>query len=204
MNFSLSDYICSMKIVFASQNPKKLTEIRAVLPDNILLEDLSSFPVHEEIPETGSTLEENALQKARYVFERFGVNCVADDTGLEITALKGRPGVFSARYAGEQKDPEANMDKVLEELRGMKDRSARFRTVFALILDGKEYLFDGEVHGHITEERRGDKGFGYDPVFQPEGFEVTFAEMEATEKNKLSHRSRATEKMVAFLESMIS
>lgn len=191
-----------MKIIFASQNQNKIREISALLPSHILLSglDASEYPVfNEELPEIGDTLEANALQKARFVFELTGQPCFADDTGLEIYCLDGRPGVYSARYAGEAKNADDNIAKILSEMKDCSDRSARFRTVIAFI-DGKdEHLFEGIVEGKITGEKRGTKGFGYDPVFMADGFSKTFAEMELDEKNTISHRARALVKLVNFL-----
>jgi XTP/dITP diphosphohydrolase len=151
------------------------------------------------LPETGQTLRDNALEKARYVAQKFGVNCLADDTGLEVDVLNGAPGVYSARYAGEEKNPEKNMEKLLRELQGQTQRTARFKTVLALILDGQEFLFEGTVEGTILSERQGDKGFGYDPVFLPDGFSQSFAEMDPSQKNAISHRGRALQQLKVFL-----
>lgn len=188
-----------MKLVFATNNPNKLKEIQHKLGNEIELLGLNDIGCNEDIPETAPTLEGNALQKAMYVYEKFGYDCFADDTGLEIDALGGEPGVYSARYAGEAKDAQANMAKVLEKLNGEGNRAARFRTVIALVVGGKKTLMDGEVKGVILTEKRGSEGFGYDPIFQPEGYELSFAEMDLTEKNKISHRARAVEKLVALL-----
>lgn len=186
-------------LVFATQNPNKIREIQGVLEGKAIIKGLDSFPVMEELPETGATLRENALQKARYIAGRFGVNCFADDTGLEVAALNGAPGVFSARYAGESKDARANMIRLLADLQDKPDRSACFRTVIALVMDGKEYLFEGRVEGEILREMTGSEGFGYDPIFRPRGQSRTFAEMNLEEKNTLSHRARAVNKLVEFL-----
>ena len=153
----------------------------------------------EEIPETGTTLKENALQKARYVYDKTGLNCFSDDTGLEIEALNNRPGVYSAMYAGEDCNAEANMQKVLKELSGISNRKAKFKTVIALILNGKEYFFEGDVSGEILQEKTGSDGFGYDPIFKPEGYKETFAQMSISLKNKISHRGLAVKKLVSFL-----
>jgi len=161
---------------------------------------LSDIGCYDEIPEEQPTLEGNALQKARYVYERYHQNCFSDDTGLEIEALDGRPGVYSARYAGVGCSFEDNINKVLSEMQPHTNRKARFRTVIALILDGKEYLFEGQVDGHISRERQGTNGFGYDPIFQPIESTVSFAEMDLEEKNKISHRGRAVEELVGFLK----
>lgn len=188
-----------MKLVFATNNPNKLKEIQHKLGNDIELLGLKDIGCDEDIPETEPTLEGNALLKAMYVYEKFGYDCFADDTGLEIDALNGEPGVYSARYAGEAKDAQANMDKVLAKLNGETDRSARFRTVIAVVIGGKQTVMDGEVKGTILTKKRGTDGFGYDPIFQPEGYEISFAEMDLTEKNKISHRARAVEKLVVFL-----
>lgn len=188
-----------MKIVFATNNKHKLEEISRLLEGKHEIVSLSSIGCYDDIPEDQDTLEGNALQKARYIKEHYGLDCFADDTGLEIEALDYRPGVYSARYAGPAKDSLANMNKVLSEMQHHTNRKARFRTVIALILEGKEYLFEGRVDGNILTEKHGDAGFGYDPIFQPEGFEVSFAEMPMDEKNKISHRGKATQKLAEFL-----
>lgn len=188
-----------MKLVFATNNSHKLREIQHILGDRIELLGLADIGCTDDIPETAPTLEGNALQKARWVFERYGFNCFADDTGLVIDALNGEPGVYSARYAGETKDANANMDKVLAGLDGKTNRTACFKTVIALIIDGRETLMAGEVAGHILHEKRGAEGFGYDPIFQPDGYERSFAEMDLGEKNKISHRARAVQKLVEYL-----
>lgn len=188
-----------LRLVFATHNENKAREIQSIMPQGVHILSLDDIGCDEDIPETGSTLEENALLKARYVWEKFGMNCFADDTGLEIEALNGEPGVYSARYAGSQKNPDDNMDKVLKNLDGSIDRSARFKTSIALILHGDEHLFDGIVEGRISFEKKGDHGFGYDPIFEPENHGRTFAEMSLEEKNTMSHRARALEKMVHFL-----
>lgn len=189
------------KLVFATHNSHKTEEVSAVLQGDVELVNLSSLGFHEDIPETSDTLEGNALQKARYVYERFHLDCFADDTGLEVAALDGGPGVYTARFAGPGCDFDSNVSKLLRVMDGVSDRRARFRTVIALIMDGKEYLFEGVVDGVITTGRRGAKGFGYDPVFQPEGSQQTFAEMGADAKNQISHRGRAVRKLVDFLKS---
>jgi XTP/dITP diphosphohydrolase len=190
-----------MEIIFASQNKNKIKEISSLMPEGIVLKGLDEFIFRDELPETGNTLEANALQKARFVFEKTGTPCFADDTGLEIDALDGRPGVYSARYAGEEKIAENNMNKVLEEMKNVSDRSAQFRTVIAFVNGTEEHLFEGVVKGKILEEKRGKEGFGYDPVFLPDGFSKSFAEMELSEKNTVSHRARALQKLVSFLKS---
>jgi len=190
-----------MRLCFASNNAHKLDEIRPLLPSDIELLSLADINCHEELPETQDTLEGNARQKAEYVRQHYGVACFADDTGLEVTALNGEPGVYSARYAGPQRLAADNVAKLLQELAGQPDRSARFRTVVALAgADGSMHEFAGEVDGYITETARGVGGFGYDPVFVPtEGDGRTFAEMTGTEKNRISHRARAVAGLVAFL-----
>ena len=191
-----------MRLCFASNNAHKLDEIRPLLPSSLELLSLTDIGCHEELPETQDTLEGNARQKAEYVRQHYGVACFADDTGLEMTALGGAPGVYSARYAGPQRLAEDNVAKLLQELAGQPDRSACFRTVVALVgADGTMHEFAGEVAGHITEDGRGTGGFGYDPVFAPtEGNGRTFAEMSGTEKNRISHRARAVAGLVAFLK----
>ena len=188
-----------MELVFATNNKHKLEELQHLLGDKISLLNLIDINCFDEIPEDHDTLEENASQKANYIFERYKIDCFADDTGLEIDALNGDPGVLSARYAGELKDSEANIQKVLKELDGKSNRTARFRTVIALIIDEKEYLFEGIVDGEILTEKSGHDGFGYDPIFKPKGYNMSFAQMSLTDKNKISHRAKATEKLVEFL-----
>ena len=188
-----------MKLVFATNNPNKLSELQALFPDGIEILSLIDINCNEELPETNPTLQENALQKAKYVYQNYGFNCFADDTGLEIDALGGAPGVYSARYAGEDCSAEDNMKKVLDKLEGENERSAKFRTVIALIIDGEETLFEGECKGSMTKTKSGVEGFGYDPIFTPEGYELTFAEMSKDEKGFISHRGKAVEKLVNFL-----
>lgn len=189
------------KIVFATNNRHKLDEVEAILGHKFELISLTEVGCHEDIPETGETLEENALQKARYVYSHFHTDCFADDTGLEVEALNGAPGVYSARYAGGNgHDSEANMRKLLQELEGVENRKARFRTVFALIVNGKEHLFEGIVNGTIIKVRRGTSGFGYDPVFVPNGYDKTFAELGDDIKNRISHRAVASDKLCKFLK----
>ena len=190
-----------MELLFASNNSHKVTEINNILGNSFVLKGLKDAGITEDIPETAPTLEGNALQKARYVYEKTGRDVFADDTGLEVESLNGMPGVNSARFAGENKDSDANIDKLLLMLKGKENRKARFRTVIALIIGGEEHLFEGIVEGTIISDRRGREGFGYDPVFVPEGRDITFAEMPLTEKNKISHRARAFEKLRAFLMS---
>ncbi len=189
-----------MEIIFATNNTHKLDEVRAILGKRIHLKTLRQCGITEEIPEEQPTIEGNALQKARYVHQRTGSDCFADDTGLEVDALNGAPGVHSARYATDGHDFAANRALLLERLHGTTNRRARFRTVIALILDEREYTFEGIVEGHITECEAGEGGFGYDPIFVPEGCTQTFAEMPAEEKNRISHRARAVERLAAFLQ----
>ncbi len=186
-------------LVFATNNAHKLEEIREILGEKFHIVSLKELGCQEDIPEEQDTLEGNALQKARYIRDKYKVNCFADDTGLEIEALGGEPGVYSARYAGDGHDSEANMRKVLDKMSGETNRRARFRTVIALLLDEQEHLFEGEVRGEILRERHGEGGFGYDPIFRPEGFAQSFAEMSLEDKNKISHRGRATEALRKFL-----
>ena len=190
-----------MKIVFATNNQHKLSEVRAVLGDSFELVTLKEVGITEDIPETGATLDENASQKARYVFERTGLDCFADDTGLEVEALDGAPGVRSARYATDGHDFAANNRKLLRELEGKSNRKARFRTVISLIRGGVEQQVEGIVNGTIATAEAGCGGFGYDPLFIPEGHEVTFAEMSADEKNAISHRGRAVAELVKLLRN---
>ena len=193
-----------MDLIFATHNRHKVSEVQAMLPAGIHVRSLSDLGCDEDIPETADTLQGNALQKAQFVHERYNCNCFADDTGLEIDALDGRPGVYSARYAGEGCSFDDNVRKVLAELENvpLAQRTARFRTVDALVLDGRTYFFEGKVEGLMTLERHGVEGFGYDPIFLPEGYGQTFAEMDASEKNRISHRGRAMAKMVGFLERL--
>lgn len=193
-----------MKIVFATNNAHKLEELRQIAKNDLEILGLKDIGCDVDIPETGNSLEANALQKARYIHEHFGVNCFADDTGLEVDALNGAPGVMSARYAGgEGHDSQANMKLLLKNLSGVTDRKARFRTVIALIIDDKEYTFEGIVNGTIISEPQGKEGFGYDPIFQPTDWKKTFAEASAEEKNAISHRGRAVRKLMDFLSSTI-
>lgn len=190
-----------MNIVFATQNKHKVEEIQSQMTGNIEIQSLLDMNYLEELEETQNTLEGNALQKARFVANRFKCNCFADDTGLEIKALNNEPGVLSARYAGSEKSFEANMNKVLLNLKGHTDRSAQFRTVIAVIINGQEFLFEGVCKGEITEFKAGEKGFGYDPIFKPEGFDLTFAEMSMSTKNEISHRALAVKQLVDFLKA---
>lgn len=191
-----------MDLIFASNNPHKVREIRSIIGPGFSLLSLNDINITDDIPEDESTLEGNALAKARYVHRLTGKNVFADDTGLETEALNGLPGVHSARFAGESKDSSANIVKLQSMLGELENRKARFRTVIALILNDREYLFDGVVNGVIIEEKRGNEGFGYDPVFVPEGRGKTFAEMDLAEKNTLSHRARAFAKLAEFLDSI--
>ena len=188
------------KLVVATNNAHKLEEIAAILGDELELLSLKDINCHADIPETADTLEGNARQKAMYIYENYGMDCFADDTGLEVDALNGAPGVFSARYAGDGHDSEANMQKLLKELEGKENRKAQFRTAICLIMEGKEYLFEGIVKGAIIEEKRGGAVFGYDPIFVPEGYDQTFAELGNDIKNTISHRARAVEKLCKFLK----
>lgn len=189
-----------MELVFATNNMNKLSEVQAMLT-NVKLVTLKDINCLEDIPETAPTIEGNALQKAQYIITHFDKNCFADDTGLEVHALDGAPGVFSARYAGSEKNAEDNMNLLLKNLTNHTDRSAQFKTVIALILNGKEYLFEGICKGTIIAEKRGHKGFGYDPIFVPDGYEITFAEMPMEEKAIISHRGIAIRKLIDFLNS---
>ncbi len=191
-----------MKIVFATNNAHKLDEVRQVVGDKFALVSLRECGIVEDIPENEPTLEGNALAKARYIYERTGADCFADDTGLEVDALGGEPGVRSARYATDGHDDEANKRLLLERLQGVENRAAQFRTAVALIMGGKEYLFEGIVRGRIATEQHGEGGFGYDPLFVPEGYDRTFAQMSAEEKNAISHRGRAVRKLAEFLQNL--
>jgi XTP/dITP diphosphohydrolase len=198
-----------MKLLFASQNRHKMEEIKPLLPESIELLNLTDLGFSEEIPETSPTLEGNALQKANFIFDKFNIPCFADDTGLEVDALDGRPGVYSARYAltnklpgqaGEGKSADDNIQKLLGEMQGVSNRAASFRTVIALVGLGQPLLFEGSIKGFITKEKHGSYGFGYDPVFLPEGYVLTFAEMSLAQKNALSHRGRAVRKFGEWLK----
>ena len=189
-----------MKLVFATNNVNKLSEIKSLIANGIEVLSLKDINCNEELPETNPTLQENALQKAKYVFDNYGFNCFADDTGLEIDALDGEPGVYSARYAGHECSAKENIKKVLDKLMRQENRSAKFRTVIALIIDGDETFFEGECHGNMTETKSGEEGFGYDPIFIPQGYELTFAEMNQNDKGKISHRGKAVKGLVDFLQ----
>ena len=189
-----------MELIFATNNQHKLEEVQALVGNDILLKSLNDIGCLEDIPETGVTFEENASQKSHYIFERYQLNCFGDDSGLEVDALNGQPGVYSARYGG-GRDPEANLQLVLTNLGDSENRSARFRTVISLIIDGAEHFFEGIAEGQIARKKSGDQGFGYDPIFIPAGFEITFAEMSAAEKNAISHRAKAMKKLISYLKS---
>jgi XTP/dITP diphosphohydrolase len=189
-----------MKLVFATNNKHKLQEVRDIVGDRVEVLSLGDIDCHDDIPETADTLQGNALIKARHIYEKYGFDCFADDTGLEVEALGGAPGVYSARYAGEECNSEANMRKLLESLTGKTNRNAQFRTVIALIIEGEERLFNGIVKGTIATEKKGDSGFGYDPVFVPEGHTESFAQMSSEMKNSMSHRFRATQQLGDFLK----
>lgn len=191
-----------MKLVFATNNLNKLAEVQKMLPSSIQLLSLKDIDCFDDIEETANTLEGNAKIKANHITEKFGYNCFADDTGLEVDSLNGEPGVYSARYAGEPANAENNMQKLLSELSGSKNRNAQFRTSICLNLNGKQFLFDGICKGEILNQKQGEKGFGYDPIFKPEGFDVSFAQMSAEEKNKISHRGLAIQKLVDFLSNL--
>ncbi len=191
-----------MKLVFATHNAHKLKEIQALVPDTIEIISLTDIACHEEIPETATTIEGNAHLKAEYVHTHYGLACFADDTGLEVEALNGAPGVFSARYAGPAKRDSDNVDKLLRELANQSNRKAHFKTVISLIIEGKKVDFTGICKGKILPERHGNNGFGYDPIFQPEGYNTSFAEMSAEEKNKISHRGKATRQLLDYLHKI--
>ena len=193
--------LLSDNLIFATNNAHKLDEVRSILGSRFTVKSLKEIGCEADIPETADTLEGNALMKARFLYEKYGVDCFADDTGLEVTALGGAPGVHTARYAGNH-DSEANMKKLLNELEKKSDRSAQFRTVIALIIEGKEFLFEGIVKGTIAKEKAGDGGFGYDPIFIPEGFTQTFSQMGNDSKNHISHRALAVEKLYNYLSSI--
>ena len=188
-----------MQLVSATNNANKIKEIKQLLPSTIQLLSLEEIKCLEDIPETSPSIEGNAIQKAEYVYQKYGYNCFADDTGLEIEALNGEPGVYSARYAGEQKDANDNIDLVLQKLNGKENRNARFITIIALIIDGKTTCFEGTVEGTITLDKSGSEGFGYDPIFKPNGFDITFSEMKLDKKNQISHRGKAVKQLSHFL-----
>lgn len=192
-----------MKLVFASSNKNKIFEIQSMLPETIQILSLEDIGCMEEIPETADSIEGNAILKANYVTSKYGYDCFADDTGLEVAALNGEPGVFSARYAGEQRNSDDNMNKLLANLSDKNNRKAQFKTVIALNLNGKQELFTGIAEGEITFEKTGTKGFGYDPIFQPIGYKETFAELPLEIKNEISHRGKATQKLINFLKKTL-
>ena len=190
-----------MELLFATNNQHKIQEIQNILDQKLKIIGLKDIGFHDEIPEDQDTLEGNALQKANFIYESYKINCFADDTGLEVEALNNEPGIFSARYAGEQKSSDDNIEKLLVELKGIENRKAQFRTVVSLIINGQDYFFEGIVKGKIIHQKKGTSGFGYDPIFVPDGYVKTFAEMSLEEKNKISHRARAINKLVEFLSS---
>lgn len=191
-----------MKIVFASNNKNKIHEIQSMLPESIQIVSLESIGCIEEIPETADSIEGNAILKANYISQKYGFDCFADDTGLEVDSLDGQPGVYSARYAGEQRNADDNMNKLLEQLLDKPNRNAQFKTVIALNFQGKQHLFMGIASGEITLEKMGTGGFGYDPIFKPTGFENTFAELSLEVKNEISHRGKATKVLLEFLKNI--
>lgn len=188
------------ELIFATQNTNKIKEIQAILEGQYLVKGLEEMNLGFELPETGKTLAENALQKAKFISENYQVSCFADDSGLEVEALLGAPGIFSARYAGPEKNADANMDKLLFELQPFENRNASFVTVIALVFEGENYFFEGRIVGEIAKEKKGGSGFGYDPIFIPQGYTQTFAELSLEEKNKISHRAIAVGKLIEFLE----
>lgn len=200
-NFTKNQLILkNMQLVFASNNPNKIKEIQHLLPNTIKILSLSDIGCEDEIPETSNTIEANAIQKANYITQNYGYDCFADDTGLEVEALNGEPGVFSARYAGEQRNSEDNMDKLLANLQNHSNRKAQFKTVIVLNLAGKQYLFTGIAKGEITLDKKGIKGFGYDPIFKPEGFSDTFAQLSVEQKGAISHRGKAVRQLIDFIK----
>lgn len=192
----------SLNLVFATNNNNKVKEIQSIIGDNFNILSLQSVNCEEDVPETADTLEGNALQKANYLFNNYKYDCFADDTGLLVASLNNEPGVYSARYAGEQKNSDDNMNLLLENLKHSEDRKAKFQTVIALIINGKTMTFSGEVHGEIAKQKSGKDGFGYDPIFIPNGYDITFSEMSLAEKNKISHRGIATRKLMSYLSSL--
>ena len=190
-----------MKLVFATNNQNKVNEVQSLLPEHITILSLKDIACEEDIPETQPTIEGNAIQKAQYVKEHYGYDCFADDTGLEVHSLNGEPGVFSARYAGSQRNADDNMNKLLNELETKEGRSAHFKTVVALILNGEQHTFTGICNGTIIKEKKGEKGFGYDPIFMADGFTETFAQISLAEKNRVGHRGKAVQKLIDFLNT---
>ncbi len=193
-----------MKICFATNNKNKVAEISALLPAEFEVLSLKAVGCHQELPENQETLAGNSLEKAQYLYDNYKINCFADDTGLEVEALDGAPGVYSARFAGEERSSEDNMQLLLEKLKNQENRKAQFRTVITLIIDGDIQQFEGIATGEISKKRSGEKGFGYDPIFIPEGFSKSFAEMTSTEKNRISHRGRAIEKLIEYLKKRLN
>jgi XTP/dITP diphosphohydrolase len=191
-----------MKLIFATHNKNKLKEVKSLMPSSIELLSLDEISFNDEIEETADTIEGNALLKAKTIFEKTGINCFADDSGLLVEALNGAPGVYSARFAGDQKNDQDNMQKLLFELSNKSNRNAHFKTAMALIIDGKEYLFEGKIEGKIITEKLGTNGFGYDPLFIPNGYNETFAQLDSEIKNNISHRARALQKMLEFLKTI--
>lgn len=191
-----------MKIVFATNNEYKLEEVKKLLGDKFEIISLKDINCKEDIPETQATIKGNALQKARYVYQKYNVNCFADDTGLIIEALNGEPGVYSARYSGANSNSDKNIKKVFSKLKGKSNRNAYFKTVFSLIVNGKEFSFEGIAKGTITTEKKGISGFGYDPIFKPKDYNITFAEMTLEQKNKISHRGKGVKKLIEFLNKL--
>ena len=191
-----------MKLIFATHNKNKLKEVKSLMPSSIELLSLDEINFNDEIEETADTIEGNALLKAKIIFEKTGINCFADDSGLLVDALNGAPGVYSARFAGEQKNDQDNMQKLLHELNNKPNRNAHFKTVMVLIIDGKDYLFEGKIEGKIITEKLGSNGFGYDPIFVPNGYNETFAQLNSETKNKISHRARALGKLLEFINSI--
>lgn len=187
-------------LIFASGNANKVKELRQMLGENFEIISLKDLGIFEDIPETGITFHDNALLKARYLQEKYGFDCIAEDSGLEIDALSGEPGIYSARYAGDEKNHGANIQKVLEKLKPFSNRKARFRSVIVVLVKGEPHFFEGVIEGEISHSPKGEKGFGYDPIFVPEGYEISFAEMDDIEKNTVSHRGIAVRKMVGFLK----
>lgn len=190
-----------MNLVFASNNKNKIKEIQSILPESIKILSLEEIGCHEDIPETADTIEGNAILKANYVTQKYGCDCFADDTGLEVNALNGEPGVYSARYAGLQRNADDNMNKLLDALKDKQDRSAKFKTVIALNINGEQHLFTGIAKGEISLNKTGNQGFGYDPIFRPENYSETFAELSLEIKNKIGHRGKATEQLIDFLNA---
>ncbi|MBA4239887.1 MAG: non-canonical purine NTP pyrophosphatase [Sphingobacteriaceae bacterium] len=191
-----------MKLIFATHNKNKLKEVKSLVPSSIELLSLDEINFHNEIEETADTIEGNALLKAKTIFEKTGINCFADDSGLLVDALNGAPGVYSARYAGEQKNDQDNMRKLLQELKDNPNRNAHFKTAMALIIDGKDYLFEGKIEGKIITEKLGANGFGYDPIFVPDGYNETFAQLDSETKNKISHRAKAIKQLLEFINTL--